>query len=284
MTVINTLVNGVSASSISINDRGFNYGDGVFETIAYTKSEPVFWQQHLQRLSQGCELLGITCPKEDILVKDIDLLTESLNGHEDCVIKIVVTRGDSERGYRVPDNPVSRIVLTLSSYPSYPASYWENGVDITTCKTTLSSQERLAGIKHLNRLEQVLARQEWDNEYQEGLMLNISGHVVEAVMSNVFVIENSQIITPRIDCEGVKGVMRDVVLKLCESNGIMTMEDNLTLERVLFADEVFLTNSLIGVWPVKSINKTIMPVGSVTRKIRQDLINKYEVDYASLAL
>ena len=284
MALLKALVNGDFSSGVSVNDRGLNYGDGAFETIAYTNGNAVFWERHYKRLKKGCDILGFDCPIENDLLKDIKKITETDGSTDNAVIKIIVTRGESERGYKPSEHTTPNVIVSLSAYPLYPSAYWKDGVDIKKCTTNLSSQKKTSGIKHLNRIDQVLARREWDDEFQEGLMLNENGHVIEAVMSNVFIVEDKKIVTPIIKGSGVKGIMREVVLNICETSGIMVLKDKLTLERVLKADEVFLTNSLIGIWPVKRIENTQLEVGSLTQEIMQSLKNKYMVNYASLSL
>ena len=284
MALINSIVNGEITSSISIQDRGFHYGDGLFETIAFVNQQPVLWEQHYQRLSSGCQILGIQCPTESELRNDITKLNEATVDNPDSVLKIIVTRGDSDRGYKVAQESKSNVVLLLSTYPKYPPQYWHEGINVRLCKTTLSTHTQLAGLKHLNRLEQVLARQEWCDEFQEGLISDDKGYLVEGVMSNLFIVKNKSIITPCIDKAGVDGIMRNVVLNLCESNGIIAKQDKLSSEQVLDADEVFLTNSIIGIWPVNRIDTQSYSIGETTKLIMQLLKKEYSIDYATIRL
>lgn len=280
------MVNGKPQSTISVMDRGFNYGDGVFETILLVNNTPVLLEEHYKRLSGGCDALGISCPDKNALAKQIKELICSDNSDLNRVLKIIITRGESERGYKIAEQNNITIVMQLSQYPEYSKSYWAKGVDVQLCHTRLSGNKKLAGLKHLNRLDQVLARKEWNNEYQEGLMLDESDNIIEGVMSNLFIVEKGQLITPLIERAGVRGIMRDSVLKLCESDGIMFSEDSLSFKRVLSADEVFLTNSLIGVWPVRKIDTQEFTVGTktITKRIMQLLTTSHLVDYAASAV
>jgi len=283
MAVLNCLVNGELTKSLSVNDRGFNYGQGVFETIAVVNKKLIFWAEHYKRLVLGCNVLAITVPVESELKKDITRLIDESCNQDAFVIKIIITRGDGERGYKDPVKKNTNIVLILSNYPNYNKKNWCDGISVKLCKTKLSRQSQLAGIKHLNRLEQVLARQEWDDEFQEGLMFDELGNLIEGVMSNAFIIENETVITPFIENSGVKGVMRQIVMELCESSGITYKEDDVSLERLLSADELFLTNSLIGIWPVKNVENKVYQVGKITKKITSDLFKEYLVDYATFS-
>ncbi len=284
MAVLNSIVNGELSTQISIQDRGFNYGDGLFETMLLINHQPVFWDEHYQRLVKGCEVLGIRCPPEESLKGDIAKLWHLSPDVNVAVIKIIVTRGDSKRGYQYPDNIVSNVVIFLSTYPAYPVSYWNEGVKVKICETLLSSHKKLAGLKHLNRLEQVIARNEWQDDYQEGLMADISGNIVEGVMSNIFIVKDNLVRTPLIINAGVNGIMRNIILKICEANGIMALEDDISLKQVLAADEIFLTNSIIGVWPVKQINNRLYTARLATKNIMKLLTKQYSVDYAAVSV
>ncbi len=284
MALLNSIVNGELTLKISIQDRGFNYGDGLFETIAMLNRQPLFWVEHYQRLLKGCNVLGIHCPTEQKLKYDIEKLAQLSPNVSAAVVKIIVTRGNSERGYQYDDNLVPNVVVSLSTYPSYPSRYWSEGIKIKACETRLSTQKRLAGLKHLNRLEQIVARQEWKNEYQEGLMADVAGNIIEGVMSNIFVIKDNVVHTPVIINAGVNGIMRNIILKLCEANGIMVTVDEISFEQVLDADEVFLTNSIMGVWPVKKINNQFYTPGLLTKNIMNFLTKEYSVDYATLSV
>jgi len=284
MAVLNSIVNGEIGTKISIQDRGFNYGDGLFETMLLVNHQPVFWDEHYQRLIKGCKVLGIRCPSGESLKEDIEKLWHLTPDVNVAVIKIIVTRGDSKRGYQYPDNIASNVVIFLSTYPGYPVSYWNEGVKVKICETLLSSHTQLAGLKHLNRLEQVIARNEWQDDYQEGLMADISGNIVEGVMSNIFIVKDNLVRTPLIINAGVNGIMRNIILKICEANGIMALEDDISLKQLLAADEVFLTNSIIGVWPVKQINNRLYTTGLATKNIMKLLTKQYSVDYAAVSV
>lgn len=284
MAILYSLVNGKASSELSVTDRGLQYGDGLFETIAIVSKTPVFWEQHFQRLIKGCKVLGIPLPDESGIRKDIQTLCNKPQNNRAYVLKIIVTRGQSERGYKTVKNATPSIVLLLSDFPEYNPEYWRQGVSTTICRTQLSRHTQLAGIKHLNRLEQILARQEWDNEFQEGLMFDGGGNLIEGVMSNVFIVKDNEVITPLLNNAGVSGIMRQVVLNICQSAGILNSQQNISLDILKKADEVFLTNSLIGIWPVKSIDTMDYTTGKLTKKIMHILVNDYLVDYASTDL
>jgi len=294
------MLNGQFTSNISVLDRGLNYGDGLFETLAVVDQKPVMLDEHISRLFNGCEILHINRPDKEKLYNDIiNICKESfikVNSKDeentaliiDCskalVLKIIVTRGISERGYSFSDDMVANTVLITSTYPRYQTDNWLTGIKARICDTHLSQQKKLAGLKHLNRLEQILARNEWDDEFTEGLMTDAQGNLVDGVMSNLFLIKNNTLYTPKIDKCGVNGIMRQLVLKLCHSEGMMVQETNISLDMLESADEVFVTNSLIGIWPLKSVDEKQFGTGKVTRSIMQKLTTECSIDYATLCL
>ena len=248
-----TLINGVPATCIDVHDRGFHYGDGLFETFAVSNGEPALWDGHMQRLQLGCQRLNF--PALDLALLRSEALSLS-GGVAQGVLKIIITRGGGGRGYRAPPPLSAQVtrILALYPWPDYPAAFWSEGVTVRVCATRLGWCPALAGIKHLNRLEQVLARSEWDDaSVAEGLMLDIQGNVIEGTMTNLFVVRNGQLLTPDVSQCGVAGVMRNWILAYARVAGIPSAITALTLDNVNSADEVFLCNSVIGLWPVREI-------------------------------
>lgn len=263
------LVNGVSQTQIDISDRGFQYGDGLFETLAVSNGLALFLRQHLARLEAGCRRLAIPFPDPHILAQEAQQLVQ------DCthaVLKIILTRGTGGRGYRPPETVHTTRVLSLHPYPDYPPAYAENGIVARFCTTRLGLNPALAGIKHTNRLEQVLARAEWtDANIQEGIMLDINGRVIEGTMSNLFYVKNNVLHTAELSHAGVLGIIRAFVLEQALGLGIPTLEHDYTALELLSADEVFVCNSVIGIWPVKQIDSTLFAVGPLTRQMQHQL-------------
>jgi len=262
----NILINGQQLDSISVLDRGFNFGDGVFETMAMRQGRITLWQDHWQRLTLGCEKLSIHIPDKDLIEDEINLLTKN---NKKCVIKLIVTRGVGDRGYLYSNNQTPSRVLIQSDFPSYPPDNISNGVHARYCDTAISENKNLAGIKHLNRLEQILARNEWhDNKYQEGFMLNHNGHIIEGTMSNVFIVKDGSISTPDLSLCGVAGVMRKNIISIAQENGITICEKTVDKIELENADEVFISNSLFGIWPVTQIDtNNNYTIGNITLEL-----------------
>ena len=265
------LVNGEPVDCVSSLDRGLLFGDGVFETIAVIDGKPRFWSRHLHRLGEGCRRLCLPVPDEALLREEV---AELLNGHDACILKIIVTRGVGGRGYRTPGKTQPTRILQRHPWPAWPQECAANGVRVHLCTTRLGSNPQLAGIKHLNRLEQVLARQEWNEpDIREGLLLDTEGHVIEGTMSNLFAVKGAALVTPDLTRCGVAGIMRTVVMEQAGHLGLDVSVKPLTLVDVEQADELFLTNSLIGIWPVIGLNDRTWCAGPVTRQFQQRLVN-----------
>lgn len=259
-------VDGQPADGLPVHDRGFAYGDGLFETIKVLNGRPELLDRHLNRLGLGCQRFAIPFDM-DALRAQILAFSAVL---ETGVAKLILTRGDGKRGYAPPSDCQPRTVLTGAPLPDYPVEHSMTGVHLYPCKTRLAEQPLLAGLKHLNRLEQVLARAEWhDPDFAEGLMRDTSGRVVEAVFSNLFIVESGGLLTPSLERCGVAGVMREEILERARQAGMPTKVCDLSLERLVGADEVFVCNSLYGIWPVRQLESSVWPLGPLTRKLQR---------------
>ncbi|MFG0720750.1 aminodeoxychorismate lyase [Pseudomonas sp. GLN_6] len=258
-------VDGQPAELLSITDRGLAYGDGLFETIAVNAGQPTLLERHLARLAEGCTRLHI--PVDLLSVRAQLLAFSQLVGAG--VVKLMLTRGDGQRGYALPQPMQPRLILQAAAKPVYPCAHAEQGVRIFPCTTRLAEQPLLAGLKHLNRLEQVLARSEWqDAEHAEGLMQDASGRVIEGVYSNLMLVSGGVLITADLSRCGVAGVMRAELLVQAAALGIECQVRDISYAELLAADEVMLCNSLYGVWPVRALRAHDWPVGPLTRKLQ----------------
>ncbi|MBV4485675.1 aminodeoxychorismate lyase [Pseudomonas sp. SWRI153] len=258
-------VDGQPAHALSLKDRGLAYGDGLFETIAVRGGQPILLDRHLKRLAEGCSRLAIAA--------DIEVIRHELLAYGSAmgegVLKLILTRGDGLRGYAPDPAAPGRRILQGNPPAAYPAVHGEHGIRLFPCNTRLSRQPLLAGLKHLNRLEQVLARAEWqDSEHAEGLMLDQAGRVIEGVFSNLFLVRDGVLMTPDLQRCGVAGVMRAELLFQAESLAIPIQIADISLEQLQWADEVFVCNSVYGIWPVRAYAALSWPVGPLTRKLQ----------------
>ncbi len=261
------LLNGNRGHGLELCDRGLQYGDGLFETLEIYQGQPLFWPLHIQRLIEGCQRLGM--PEPDLALLEQEALQLSKNCQHG-VLKVMITRGCGGRGYRPPEHPDVTRLLALHPWPEYSDSLSRQGINLIFCRTRLGLNPDLAGLKHLNRLEQVLARNEWrQDDIHEGLMSTIHGEIIEGTMTNVFFISDNVLFTPSLEQAGVKGIVRSLIMQLAEQLSIPCRETPVNAGRLLAADEIFVTNSIIGLWPVKQLEETLFSPGPLTRRLQQ---------------
>ncbi len=266
------MINGEMTELLSATDRGLHYGDGLFETLAVINGRPRFWLAHMARLQRGCEVLGLPMPDPQQLHEEALSLC---GGEERAVLKLVITRGSGGRGYRPPQEPSPQRLLFSYPWPDYPEL--ANGIQLRVCQTPLACNPALAGIKHLNRLEQVLARAEWDDvAIHEGLMCDLDGRVKEGTMSNLFWVEEGRIFTPDLSHCGVAGVMRAEVMAMARDLGIRVDTAEIHPEELLQVDEIFMTNSIIGIWPVGHFSGRDFMPGKLTQGLQSVLQARLE--------
>lgn len=266
------LINGCPIEQISALDRGLQYGDGLFETIAVVDGEPRLWERHMSRLVMGEERLGLPAQNKDKLLEEALSLT---TGKQRAVLKIILTRGVGGRGYRPSDTQSPTRILSLNAWPAYPSEWYGSGIRLRICSTRLGRNKALSGIKHLNRLEQVVARQEWnDPSIIEGLMLDEYQQVIEGTQSNLFLVKGKSLITPDLVHAGVEGVVRDLVLDTAEELGLKAMVMNITLDRLAGADALFMTNSLLGLCPVAHLEGHFFDIQKIPSKLTERVQNR----------
>ena len=263
------LINGEAVSEISSYDRGLQYGDGLFETIVLEQGKLLCWDEHMSRLDAGCERLNI--PQQDKAILKSEALSLS-NSNEKSIIKIIVTRGLGGRGYAAPEKPKPQRIITLFPFPEHPTEYSKNGISARICDYKYAHNAKLAGIKHLNRLEQVLARSEWsDSDIAEGIVLDSENNIIEGTMSNLFCVKNRVLSTPDLSLCGVEGVIRNKIIDVAPTLGMEIQEKKLSLDELQNADEIFVCNSVIGIWPVTQLKEKSFSVGEITNQIRKAL-------------
>ena len=263
-------VNGAPQREVSPFDRALHFGDGLFETIACRRGRARFLSLHLERLRLGCARLGI----DPGTLEDIAVEVRALASEVDAaILKVLLTRGTAvARGYGATGREKATRVTFRYAWPEETRTESQDGVQVRTATLRLGESPSLAGMKHCNRLEQVLARREWtDPAIAEALVFSSSGKLVSGTMSNVFIVDGTGLRTPRIDLCGVAGVMRRVVLREAARVGIPAREDVLSVEDLERAGEAFLTNARIGIWPIRTLDGRSMRCGPVTRRLQEAL-------------
>jgi 4-amino-4-deoxychorismate lyase len=246
-------VNGEIDGLISPLDRGFNYGDGVFETCRVVNGRIPLWQFHKARLIRSLDALKIAVDIETLERDIYNSLLNDIGQAAHALVKVQVTRGVGGRGYK-PTSVTPTQVIGLYAAESWQSLQALQGIQARICEFRLSKSTALSGIKHMNRLEQVLARSEWDDEFHEGILCDVDDNVIEGTFSNIFLVKNGELRTPRLEYSGVAGVMRQIICEIIAPKlDIPVCVTPLTLMDFKEADEVFFCNSVMGIWPVTTI-------------------------------
>ncbi len=262
-------VDGAPDHAISPMDRGLAYGDGVFRTLRARNGVPLHWPRHYAKLARDCTALSITPPATEVLQREISAACGDM---AESAVRIIVTRGVGERGYRYAGSETpTRVVMATPVRTPAPENR-ESGVRVRLCALKLSHQPALAGVKHLNRLENVLARAEWsDPAIAEGILCDVKGRVTGGTMTNLFMARDGALVTPTLDRCGVSGVTRERVIAAAAQQGVRCSVRTVTWAECAAADEVFLVNSLVGVWPVRELDGRTHTPGPLTRRMQQVL-------------
>jgi 4-amino-4-deoxychorismate lyase len=256
-----THVNGVETSAINIADRGLAYGDGLFETMRVVQGQIPLLDWHLKRFLRGVEILGLGAAEQ--LRRDfttyISMALEEIKTNaclDTSIIKVIITRGASGRGYVPPLEAQCQFIVQVFDRPDYPESYSRQGITLKQCEYRLARHPWLAGIKHLNRLDQVLASQELLS-FPEGLLMDYEGHVIEGTKSNILLMKDGRVMTPDLESCGVQGVLRDALIASADQGlGIEIVEADISYEMLQSADGLAMINSIFGLWPVRQLKCT----------------------------
>ncbi len=247
-------------------ERGLHYGDGLFETLLKREGKIPLWNDHYQRLRKGCHRLHIALPEEEWLV---DRIAQETQDVETSVVKLIVTRGSGGRGLKLP--AINRPSIFVFKYPYTAITDKEITLDVVICKTQLPINRNLAGLKHLNRLDYVLAALELESRgiKGEGILLDTEGYLVEGIISNLFFCIQDQIYTPSLDLTGVEGVMRKQILGYFESQGLKVKIGRFSTQLLMQAKECFMCNSVHGVRPIGSVDQIQFNIGPLTRNLME---------------
>lgn len=240
-------VNGQVGASLYVEDRAYQYGDGVFETIAFFKQKPVLWKAHMERLARGCDALGLSCPSEDALLAEAQSLMPQ---SDSLVVKFIVSRCEGGRGYRPPTIKKANVSVLCYGLTQPTES---GNLHTRACKTPWSINPVFAGLKTLNRLEQVLAQKECaDWGIEEAVMTDGGDKLISGTKSNLFILEGDRLVTPELNLTGIAGTMRAHLLECSKQYGLQSTTSNISHERMKLADGAFFVNSVMGVLPIQS--------------------------------
>ena len=251
---IKNLINGKFVNELAVHDRGLHYGDGLFETITVENKQLLCWDEHLKRLERGCIKLNIAAPDKNLLKNEVSALIKT---ESQGVIKIIISRGQGGRGYKILENIEPTRIISLYPWPNYYDGNSNSGVKTRICNYRYAKNPFLAGIKHLNRLEQILARSEWnDNSIAEGIVMDSENYIIEGTMSNIFCVIGKTLYTPDLSACGIEGIVRGKIIELASNLKFNVEIKKISLEFLMNAEEIFMCNSIIGVWPVNIIDET----------------------------
>ncbi|MGV3002578.1 aminodeoxychorismate lyase [Vibrio sp.] len=267
-------VNGKQQQSVSITDRSFQYGDGCFTTILVKYGQPLLLCAHKERIDFTCQKLFMSPPEWNQVEEWIEAAINA-SGHQTLALsglKIHVSRGSGGRGYSPSGANSIQVVVQTFAYPEHYSIWQSEGIKVGVSATRLGINPQLAGLKHNNRLEQVLIKKEIDDtEYDDNIVLDIDGNVIEMSAANLFWVSNNQLYTPELVKNGVLGIKRKQVCEYAEQKKMIMNIGSYMLDDVLNADEVFITNALHGVVPIIQINNKEFNIGVITRAIQEKI-------------
>ena len=273
------LVNGAPPKASVLLSRALHYGDGVFRTLLRHEGHWLDFDRHYVRLVQDCRALGLDPPHVGQLEAELD----SLGGGrtQPVVGKIILARSGAGRGYAPTSRLCERILLRYPA-PRFAASLWSEGITAIRSPVTLGAQPLLAGVKHLNRIENVLAARGWPVNVHEALLCDGAGQVVCGSKSNVFWVRDHKLFTPRLGQCGVAGMMRGKVLDAARALGLSAELVDAPFEQLPAAQEVFVCNSLVGLWPVKRLDAHDYPAARpITQRLQATLMQPMLAEHQS---
>jgi len=256
---------------LDMQERGLHYGDGLFETLLKVNADIPLWSSHYQRLKRGCKKLCISLPEEKWL---LDKIGAETSGYDSAVVKLIVTRGIGGRGLEMPT--VNQTSVFVLRYPYSAIDHSELELDVTICHTRLAINPNLAGIKHLNRLDYVLAAIELAEigNKNEAILRDTDGYIVEGIVSNLFFCLRGEVYTPSLEFAGVEGIMRQQILNYLEDQAIHVNIGRFNCDLLLSASECFLCNNVHGIRPIRAIDNAIFTTGTISQMLMRSFNSK----------
>ncbi len=261
---------------ISLRDRGFLYGDGIFETLRSYNGTPFKLAEHLERLHSSARKLKIPFEytiKE--LSKNVKELLE-INNIPDAYIRITLSRGIGNNGLGINDNLESTLLIQSKPFMSYEKELYKKGMSLNVSKARRSTSCPISCHKTTNLLTSILLKEEAkEKSAHEAIILNTDGYVAECIVSNIFIVDSRKVITPSLDTNILPGITRKIVLDICKNNNISVSEDRFRIETLIKADEVFITNSLMEIMPIAEVEGN--KIGkTIPGEITSQLMNAYK--------
>ena len=261
---------------ITAQDRGFLYGDGLFETLRSYNGDPFKLTEHLNRLRSSAQKLKIPFVFTDEYFRNVVHTLIKKNNITDAYIRITLSRGFGSRGLVMTDNPEPTLLIVVKALTPYPKELYEKGMSIIVSKSKRSTSCPISCHKTTNLLTTILIKEEVKNRSaDDALLLNTDRDVMECTVSNIFMVKDKGVITPPLDINILPGITRKTVLKICKNMNLRVKEERFRVETLLNADEVFITNSLMEIMPISRIEENEIGKG-IPGGMTTALMNAYK--------
>jgi branched-chain amino acid aminotransferase len=260
---------------ITTKDRGFLYGDGIFETLRTYNENPFKLTEHLNRLRSSAQKLRIPFVFTDEYLRNVVHTLIKKNNIPDAYIRITLSRGSGSRGLVMNDHSKPTLLIEVKALAPYPKELYEKGMSIIVSETKRSTSCPISCHKTTNLLTSIMVKEEVKSRSaDDALLLNTDNDVIECTVSNIFMVKEKSVITPPLDTNILPGVTRKTVLDICQKMNLPTKEERFRVEILLNADEVFITNSLMEIMPISRIEENVIGK-SVPGKTTSALMNAY---------
>ena len=263
-------------ANISSADRGFLYGDGIYETLRSYNGKPFKLADHLERMRDSARQLKISFDYTNADIGErINELLEN-NHTQDAYIRITLSRGSGGGRLQMDDNIEPTTLIQLKPFSPYDSKLYDEGMSLVVSDYKRSTTCPISRYKSTNLLQSILRKEEANKKSaHETIVLNTDGFVAECVVSNIFMVSAGSVVTPSLDTNILPGITRRIVLDICKNSGILSSEEHFKIDVLIKADEVFITNSLMEIMPVSRIDDCKIG-NSVTGRITQQLMNAYK--------
>jgi branched-chain amino acid aminotransferase len=273
---LNGKIISVTEGSISTEDRGFLYGDGIFETLRSYNGEPFKLTEHLERMRCSAEKLKIIPEYTNAEISESLTKLLAKNSVQDAYIRITLSRGEGGNALQMSDGLRSTILLQVKPFKPYDEKLYYEGMCLAVSGHRRSTTSPIGRHKTTNLLTSILLKEEAGSKSaHDSIVLNTDGYVAECIVSNIFMVADGSVITPSLDTNILPGITRRTVLDICRDSGIPASEDRFKIETLIKADEVFITNSLMEIMPVSKIEGN--KIGkTVPGEITQQLMSAYK--------
>ena len=273
---INGKIIPVTEGSISTEDRGFLYGDGIFETLRTYNGEPFKLAEHLERMHCSAEKLKIFPAYTNTEISESITKLLEKNSVRDAYIRITLSRGEDGSGLQMSVGLRSTILIQVKPFTPYDEQLYKEGMSLCVSKQRRSTTSPICRHKTTNLLTSILLKEEAGSKSaHDSIVLNTDGYVAECIVSNIFMVADGSVITPSLDTNILPGITRSTVLDICQNSGIPARKECFKIETLIKAKEVFITNSLMEIMPVSKIEDN--KIGkAVPGKITQQLMSAYK--------